>query len=41
MGTPMLADEKKGTIIDHLGDLSKPFGIRISYQEGVGVVSLP
>ncbi len=37
-GTPRLADEATGRkIIEHLAELSAPFGTEISYQDGIGI----
>ncbi len=40
-GRPMLADEKLGKkIINDLIELSKPFGTKVTWRDGVGVVNL-
>ena len=37
-GTPRIAPEESGRrIIEHLADLSRPFGTEISYENGIGV----
>ena len=41
VGLPILADRETGKkIIDYLGELSVPFGLKIKYQDGIGVVTL-
>ena len=40
VGIPLMADLEMGKkIIDFLGELSSPFGTKIRYQEGIGLVS--
>ena len=37
----MMADAEMGKkIISYLGELSAPFGTKIEYQDGVGIVKL-
>ncbi len=41
LGRPMLTDEKTGKeIIERMIDLSAPYGTKITYIEGIGVVQV-